>query len=109
MNNKLYNHMKLLAQIILPALGTLYFTIAGIWGLPNAEEVVGSIVALDAFLGVLLSLSTAAYNDSDDKFDGTLEVEKNGDGEKLFTLHLGDDPEALENKKEIVFKVNPPM
>jgi hypothetical protein len=60
--NKVYDVLKFVAQIFLPALGTLYFALAGIWGFPYGEQVVGTIMAIDAFLGVLLGLSTAKYN-----------------------------------------------
>ena len=64
MNNKTYDILKWIAQYGLPAVGTLYFALAGIWNLPYGEEVVGTITALDAFLGVLLGISTAQYNKS---------------------------------------------
>lgn len=62
MSNKVYNVLKWVALILLPALGTLYFALAGIWGLPYAEQVVGTITAADTFLGVVLGVSTAQYN-----------------------------------------------
>lgn len=61
MSNKLYDVLKYVAQIVLPALGTLYFALAGIWGFPYGEEIVGTIMAIDAFLGALLGISTAKY------------------------------------------------
>ena len=45
----------------LPALGTLYFALAGIWGLPYGEQLVGTITAIDTFLGVILGITTAQY------------------------------------------------
>lgn len=62
MNDKLYNILKWVAQIVLPALATLYFAISQIWGLPLGEEIVGTVTAVDAFLGALLGISTIAYN-----------------------------------------------
>ena len=62
MNDKLYKILKYIAMIFLPALGTLYFALAGIWGFPYAEQVVGTITAIDTFLGVILGISTAQYN-----------------------------------------------
>lgn len=62
MSNKVYDVLKWIAQILLPALGTLYFSLASIWNLPYGEEVVGTITAIDAFLGVLLGISTHNYN-----------------------------------------------
>ena len=62
MNNKTYDRLKWIAQILLPAIATLYFAIAKIWNLPYAEEIVGTITAVDTFLGVLLGISTNKYN-----------------------------------------------
>ena len=62
MSNRLYDIMKYIALIVLPALGTFYFAIAKIWGFPYAAEVVGTISAVDAFLGAILGISTAQYN-----------------------------------------------
>lgn len=62
LSSKTYEVLKWIAQIVLPALGTLYFALATIWGLPYGEQVVGTITAVDAFLGTLLGLSTVNYN-----------------------------------------------
>ena len=64
MSNKVYNILKWIAMYLLPAAGTLYFALAGIWGLPYGEQIVGTITAVDTFLGVLLGISTAQYNKS---------------------------------------------
>lgn len=61
MSNKVYDILKFVAQIALPAVGTLYFALAGIWGFPYGEEIVGTITAIDAFLGTLLGISSANY------------------------------------------------
>ena len=62
LNNKTYDILKFIAQIVLPAIGTLYFALAGIWNFPYGEEIVGTITAVDTFLGALLGLSSATYN-----------------------------------------------
>lgn len=62
MSNKTYDILKFIAQIILPALGTLYFALAGIWGFPFGEQIIGTITAVDVFLGAVLGISTAQYN-----------------------------------------------
>ena len=62
MNDKLYDTLKWIAQILLPAIGTLYFALAGIWNFPYAEAIVGTITAVDTFIGVLLGISAAQYN-----------------------------------------------
>ena len=61
MSNKVYDVLKFIAQILLPAVGTLYFALARIWDLPYAEQIVGTITAVDAFLGALLGISTMQY------------------------------------------------
>ena len=62
LKNEVYDVLKWIAQILLPALGTLYFAVAKIWGLPYPAEIVGTITAIDAFLGALLGISTMQYN-----------------------------------------------
>ena len=61
LSNKVYDVLKWIAMYLLPAAGTLYFALSGIWGLPYGEEVVGTITAVDTFLGVILGISTAQY------------------------------------------------
>jgi hypothetical protein len=67
MNDKMYDILKWIAMILLPAIGTLYFTLAGIWGLPYSEQVVGTVTAIDTFLGVILGISSSQYNKTDSK------------------------------------------
>lgn len=62
MTNKTYDILKWIAMYLLPAMGTLYFALAGIWGFPYGEEIVGTITALDTFLGVILGISTVQYH-----------------------------------------------
>lgn len=61
LSDKVYDILKWIAQILLPALGTLYFALASIWGFPYAEQIVGTITAIDCFLGALLGISTMQY------------------------------------------------
>lgn len=65
LSNKAYDVLKWIAQILLPAIGTLYFALSGIWGFPYAEAIVGTITAVDTFIGVLLGISNAQYKKSD--------------------------------------------
>lgn len=62
LSNKTYDILKYFCQIVLPAIGTLYFALAGIWGFPYGEQIVGTITAVDTFLGILLGISTIQYN-----------------------------------------------
>lgn len=61
MNNKVYDVLKYIATIVLPALATFYFALSQIWGLPYGEEVVGTISAITVLLGSLLGISNYQY------------------------------------------------
>lgn len=61
MSNKVYDILKYFAQIVLPAMATLYITLAGIWGLPYGEQISGTVMAIDTCLGVLLKISSSNY------------------------------------------------
>ena len=62
LNNKVYDVLKWVALVALPALGALYFGLSKIWGFPYGEEIVGTITVIDTFLGALLGISTIQYN-----------------------------------------------
>lgn len=72
MSNKTYDILKYVAQIVLPAIATLYFALAQIWSLPYGEQIVGTITAIDAFLGALLGISTIKYNKEDKNHEETV-------------------------------------
>lgn len=109
LGSKYYDRLKFITQIVLPALGTLYFALAGIWGLPSADQVVGTIIAVDTFLGVILSLSSSAYNNNNDRFSGTLHVgDEDKDGMQNFRLEIPLDAQAVASQKELVLKVKHP-
>ena len=61
MKNKTYDTIKWIALILLPGLGTLYAALSQIWGLPYGEQIVGTIAALDTFIGALIGVSSAVY------------------------------------------------
>lgn len=61
LSNKAYDILKWIALHLLPAAGTLYFALSKIWGLPHATEIVGTIAAVDTFIGTLLGFSSAQY------------------------------------------------
>jgi len=108
LSNTRYDQLKFIAQILLPALGSLYFGLAGIWGLPSAEEVVGTVVVVDTFLGVLLSLGTKTYDESEAKFDGAIHLGEVDGDQRNFHLELPLKAGDVEDAKQIVLKVKPP-
>lgn len=62
MNNKVYDILKWVAMIVLPALATLYLGLSNVWGLPYGEEVSTTITLVNTFLGTVLMISTNQYN-----------------------------------------------
>jgi hypothetical protein len=105
LTNQVYDQLKHLTQISLPSFGTLYFALAQLWDLPDAEQVVGTIIAIDAFLGVFLGYSSRSYERSDAKYDGVLQIVETEDS-KLFSLELNEEAESLEDLSRVLFKVN---
>jgi hypothetical protein len=105
-NSKVYDAIKYFAQIVLPAFGTLYFGLGGIWDLPKVNEVIGTIVVVDTFLGMLLGISSHMYNKSDQRFDGAIDKVEDGDT-TLYSINVDGDPaQVLEEKNELTLKVN---
>ena len=104
LNDVWYTRLKWVAQILLPALGTLYFALAGALGLPAAEQVVGTILAVDTFLGAVLGISAKQYEKSGARFDGSIVVAEN-DNSLVHRLELDTPPEDLGAKNEVVLKV----
>lgn len=104
MNSKFYDALKLLALVYLPALGALYFSLSGIWNLPAAQEVVGTITVVDTFLGVVLKLNSATYHNSDAAHDGVMNVVETPTG-LAYDLSLNGDPAKLAGQKSVSFKV----
>lgn len=74
MSNKVYDILKWIAMVVLPAVATLYFALAGIWGFPYGEEIVGTITAIDTFLGVILGISSANYHNAEKEFSDNDEL-----------------------------------
>lgn len=105
MGDRTYQVIKHLTQVVLPALGTLYFALEQIWDIPLGLEVVGTITAICTFLGISLGISTHTYNKSDAKYDGRIVV-REGDHQKNFQVVLKNDPDSIDQSKEILFRVD---
>ncbi len=108
LSNSTYDVLKWVATILLPAVGALYFGIAQIWGLPAAEEVVGTIVTLEIFLGSMLGVSTKQYNNSEAKYDGALVVDTTNPEKDVLTVEVDKHPMDLVEKQDLTLKVVKP-
>lgn len=103
---RLYDASKFVALILLPAIGTLYFAVSNIWHLPKAEEVVGTITAVDAFLGVVLGISAKQYGSGGVKYGGAIEITTDLENNKTnFMLQLDGPPEDLVTAKDVSFRI----
>lgn len=96
MSNKTYDILKWIAQILLPGLATLYFALAEIWGLPYAEQIVGTITAIDTFLGLLLGIQAKSYNNSDQV--GKLLIDKSDPEQIIYKVDI-----AQNKAKELTY------
>jgi hypothetical protein len=70
MSNKVYDVLKFIAQIVLPALATLWAALGKIWGWPLVTELTATICAVDTFLGALLGISSMQYAKEKQRPDG---------------------------------------
>ena len=103
MTNRTYDILKWVALVVLPALGTLYFALSSIWGLPYGEQVVGTIVALDTFLGALLKKSSDEYEG-----DGQLIVDTSDPFKDIYSIAIDNYPAVLSEKDQVMLKVKRP-
>lgn len=106
LTNRTYDKLVQLNQLGLPAVGTLYFTLASIFNLPGAEQVVAALAAFATFFGVILRISNRSYQASGAKYNGAVNVNTDDQGNKVFSLELDGDPTDIEFMDEISFKVN---
>lgn len=105
LSDSAYNVVKKSATIVFPALSALYIALAQIWHFGHVDQVVGTLTALNTFLGVLIQLSKKSYYASSAPYVGEIQV-KNDGAKKVFSLVVDGDPEDLENMTSANFKVN---
>lgn len=105
LNNKNYDLLKWMSLIVLPAFGSLYFGLSGIWGLPYGEQVVGTIVVLVTFFGVVLGVSSRSYNPEEDApIDGVINVAQ-GEDTDLYSIDLDKHLDEIPNGARVSFKM----
>lgn len=101
LNNKTYDVIKWIAQYFMPALATLWITLAKIWGLPYGTEIGATVTGIDLFLGAILGISSQNY-----KGEGTMTVDNSDEAKDVYSLNLNVPVEELAEKDMITFKVN---
>ena len=108
MNDKVYDALKRLAQLGLPAFGALYFGLSQIWGFPHGEEVVGTLALLATFLGALIQLSSSVYSAGQSVANpvvGDIVYSTTDEGRPAFVFEFEEDPADLMNKQSATFTI----
>lgn len=103
-----FDVLKVIAHIILPLCGTLYFTFAGALNLPSPETVVGSIAAATTALSAFIKTNEVQYNASDAKFDGAVNIIQT-DAKKIYQLALNMDPGLIDQSESLLLKIVKPL
>jgi hypothetical protein len=106
-HGRVYDVLKQIALIWLPGIGVLYTAVAAAWHFGYVAEVNSTVLAVDTFLGIILGISTNGYKNSDDRFDGELQVIRSGEGDQNLRLK-NVSYEALNTKNELTLRILDP-
>ena len=104
MSNRLFNALRWIAQYLLPGVSTLYFALATIWGFGYGEQVIGTLAAVNIFLGGILGLNRAVYN-ANNSADGILQLDTSDPERDLWSLELATPLDDVANKSKITLDV----
>lgn len=110
-----YDVLRQVTQYWLPGLATLYFSLASIWGFPFGEQVIGTIAALEVFLGAILGISKSSWKNEGNQFtpvdqgyDGALVADLEGSEKDIYSIELDQEPSELLDKGYMILKVQKP-
>lgn len=101
-SNKTYDALSNTVKLVLPAIGTLYFTLASVWELPYGDQVVGSLAALATFLGVVLAIAKRGWNAV---MDGNIVVDQTDPSKDVYSIELNAPLEELTANDSVSLKV----
>lgn len=104
MGNPMYNFLKFIALVVLPAAGTAYFALAGLWHLHHTAQIIGTISAVDTFLGAMLHVSTKSYSPAT---NGALKVDLSDPTKETYTLDVTTPIEDIKKLTHLVLAVEP--
>lgn len=103
-----YDVLKYLSLVGLPALATFISQIGPEWDIPKVGSIVATIVAFNTLLGALVIINQVQYNNSDERFDGTIDPAYADAQTSDNALNFGGSAEKVSEQKEVLLKVNPP-
>lgn len=108
-DSRVYDTLKWVALVLLPALASLYFGLGQIWNFPAVEQVVGSVTVVDTFLGLLLNKSSKNYQESIGSAGavvGDIVALQKPDGEVTgYRMEAHKDPLILPADQKVVLEV----
>lgn len=102
LSDSVYNKLKWIALIVLPAIATLYITLAQIWGWDYSEQIALTITAIDTFIGVVLGISSKKYTPTT---DGTVTLKTDDGGTVFDNIEFNDTPDQMTDKDTITLDV----
>jgi hypothetical protein len=103
-NQKIYYAFRFISWVVIPVFSALWYIISGILHTHTPSPVVGVIIAIDAYLGIALQISSARYQKKNQKRAGYI-VRSDNEEKRTFTLELEMDPEEFQHEDELVFKM----
>lgn len=106
LSNSTYTTLKHIASVGLPALSTLYFTLASVWHWHDTVAIGATIAAINVFVGGFMTLSSNSYASTLAKYAGDLLVH-NVDSGKSFSIQLNSAVQAVEHAGEALLRVVP--
>ena len=105
LGNVSYDVAKDAVTIYIPALGVFYAAVAAIWGLPFSVEVVGTVAAVEVFLGAVLKVSSNRYQNLPVNYNGALRVNMTDPLSDNYKLELDAGWDSLAKEDEIRIQV----
>lgn len=106
LSNRMYDILKQAASFGFPACIALYWALAQVWHFPNAEQVMGTLAAINVFIGGLIGRSSASYKSSGAKYAGVINI-SDGDSKITASMDLNGPAEELLQQSEATFKITP--
>jgi hypothetical protein len=106
-NDKLYYRLRFISWVVIPVLSIGWYIISGLIHTSTPSPVVGVVIAIDAYLGITLQISTARYQRRYRKIAGVMRIQ-DGEMKTTYSLELAMDPSTIRPEDELIFKVLPP-
>ncbi len=105
--DELYYRLRFISWVVIPLCSIFWYILSGILHTSTPSPVVGVVIAIDAYLGITLQISTVRYQRQYRKDAGVIRVDEH-EGKLIYSLELDMPPEKIRDQEELVFKVADP-